>query len=84
MQTKKVKLWYDSEGDMLEVTWATSEGATVEPTAHSRVMETIDEEGNVLGFMVQGVSHIKGSPFEIELGAESAKFLVGAEEAAGD
>ena len=63
---KAVKLWYDPEGDYMEVIFEEKAGYFRE-TGNDRVMEKVDEEGNVLGFSVLKVSSIRGKPFEIAL-----------------
>ena len=62
----KACLWYDPEGDYLEVIFESKEGF-FEKTEHKRIRVKVDQEGNLLGFHIQGISHIKGTPFEIEL-----------------
>ena len=70
MDRKIVKLWYDPEGDYLEVQFSQTPGF-MRPTAHDAVMERVDEQGHVLGFSVLGVSRFrKGHPLEAELIAE--------------
>jgi hypothetical protein len=65
--TQKVKLWFDAEGDYLEVQFSDAP-RFMRPTAHDAVMERVDEEGHVLGFSILGVSRFKkGSPLEAEL-----------------
>jgi len=66
MAQKKISVWYDPEGDFLEVIWETKAGYFRE-TEDDRVMEKVDEEGNVLGFHILGVSTMKGKPFEVAL-----------------
>jgi len=61
-----VKLWYDPEGDFIEVIFERKEGYFRE-TDDDRVMEKVDIEGNVLGFSIQKVSSMKGKPFEVAL-----------------
>jgi len=65
---EKVKLWFDAEGDYLEVQFSDAPGF-MRPTAHDAVMERVDEQGHVLeGFSVLGVSRFrKGRPLEAEL-----------------
>jgi hypothetical protein len=60
------KLWYDPEGDFIEVIFERKEGYFRE-TDDDRVMEKVDIEGNVLGFSIQKVSSMKGKPFEVAL-----------------
>ena len=50
-----IKVWYDSEGDFLEVLFSDKAGYMKE-TNNDAVMERLDEQGNVLGFTVMGVS----------------------------
>lgn len=55
---EKVKVWFDSEGDFLEVQFSDAPGF-MRPTAHDAVMERVDDQGHVLGFSVLGVSRFK-------------------------
>ncbi len=66
MDKKVVKLWYDPEGDYLEVLFEQREGYFRE-TAHDQVMEKVDAEGNVLGFSVLRVSSLQRNPVEVTL-----------------
>lgn len=61
-----VKLWYDPEGDYMEVTFENKAGYFRE-TTYDQVMEKVDAEGNVLGFSVLNVSSLKGKPIEVSL-----------------
>jgi len=63
----KVKVWFDKEGDFLEVTFAERAGYMRE-TAHDAVMERVDERGNLIGFSILQVSRLAtGKPLEAEL-----------------
>ncbi len=66
MERKAVKLWYDPEGDYMEVTFEKKAGYFRE-TDDDRIMEKVDQEGNVLGFSILKVSSLKGKPFEVAL-----------------
>jgi hypothetical protein len=61
MTSREVTIWYDSEGDYLEVIFERKEGFFRE-TEDDRVMEKVDSEGNVLGFSVLGVSTLRNEP----------------------
>ena len=64
---QKVKVWFDREGDLLEVLFSDKLGYMRE-TAHDAVMERVDEDGNLLGFLVLNVSRLsKDKPLEAEL-----------------
>ncbi len=69
MEREHVKVWYDAEGDYLEVIFERKEGYFRE-TANDRVMEKVDSEGNVIGFSVLNVSAIKEHPIDVALGSD--------------
>lgn len=63
----KVKVWFDKEGDFLEVTFAERAGYMRE-TAHDAIMERVDDSGKIIGFSILRVSQLaKDSPLEAEL-----------------
>ena len=64
---EEIKVWYDKEGDYLEVLFDRKAGYFKE-TANDAVMEKIDTEGNVIGFSILKVSALKDEkPISIEL-----------------
>ena len=63
---EKVNVWYDPEGDYLEVIFEKKEGYFKE-TESDQVMEKVDMEGNVIGFSILKVSSLKGHPLEVSL-----------------
>jgi Protein of unknown function (DUF2283) len=64
---EKVKIWFDPEGDFLEVQFSDVPGF-MRATAHGALMERVDEHGHVIGFSILGVSRFrKERPFEAEL-----------------
>jgi len=66
MGERKVKIWYDPEGDYLEVIFDQKPGY-IRETASDQVMEKVDEAGNILGFSVLKVSALKKAPLEVAL-----------------
>ena len=63
-------VWYDPDGDMIEVLWSFGEGS-YSPTDDDRILKHLDDDGNVTGFLIHGFSSFKGpSPIEFELGPE--------------
>ncbi len=66
MERGAVKLYYDPEGDYMEVLFEKKAGYFRE-TQDDRIMEKIDTNGNVLGFSILNVSSLKGKPFEVAL-----------------
>lgn len=66
MARKVVKLWYDPEGDYLEVLFERKAGYFRETTS-PQVMEKVDDHGNILGFSVLRVSALKRKPLEVAL-----------------
>ena len=77
MTDRKISVWYDNQGDMLEVLWAFREGYFT-PTADNRILKRVDESGEVIGFLIHDVSTLKQtSPLEFELVSEASKNEIG-------
>ncbi len=66
MAKKIIKLWYDKEGDYLEVSFEKKAGF-FRQTKNDAVMEKVDNSGNVLGFSVMNISKVARKPFEVSL-----------------
>ena len=66
MADKRVKIWYDAEGDYLEVTFDQKPGF-FRATPNDQVMEKVDDDGNILGFSVLRVSALRQKPLEVAL-----------------
>ncbi len=58
---RAVTVWYDQEGDYLEVLFEKKAGY-FRQTEHDAVMEKVDTEGRVIGFSIQQVSALKDRP----------------------
>ena len=67
---KNVTIWYDPEGDSLEVFFDRMPGYFRE-TENDQVMEKVDAQGNILRFSVLKISSLKLHPLEV---AVSPKF----------
>ncbi|MBC7265124.1 MAG: DUF2283 domain-containing protein [Chloroflexi bacterium] len=63
---KEIKIWYDREGDYLEVLFERKAGYFRE-TENDAVMEKVDEEGNVIGFSILKVSAMAEKPLSVSL-----------------
>ena len=71
MTSKNVSVWYDGDGDMLEVLWAFREGYFT-PTDDDRILKRLDDDGQVIGFLIHEMSTFKQpSPVEFELTSET-------------
>lgn len=71
MTSKNVSVWYDGEGDMLEVLWAFREGYFT-PTADDRILKRLDDDGEVIGFLIHDFSTFRQpAPVEFELTSEA-------------
>ena len=71
MANKKVFVSYDHEGDMLEVLWAFREGYFT-PTDDERVLKRLDDDGEVIGFLIHEMSTLsEPGPVEFELESEA-------------
>jgi len=69
---KEIKVWYDKEGDYLEVIFERKAGYFKE-TQNDAVMEKVDEEGNIIGFSILKVSALQDKPLSISLENRVAK-----------
>lgn len=66
-QTERaVTVYYDREGDYLEVTFEQKPGYFRE-TEHDAVMERVDTDGHVIGFSILRASVPTGHPVSIKL-----------------
>jgi len=63
---REVKIWYDKEGDYLEVLFERKAGYFKE-TENDAVMEKVDNKGNIIGFSILKVSALKQRPLSISL-----------------
>ncbi len=82
MTKRQVSVWHDEEGDMLEVLWAFREGYFI-PTDDERVLKRLDDDGEVIGFLIHEMSTLKGTnPVEFELASEVPDGRGGADECA--
>jgi uncharacterized protein YuzE len=61
MSATEITIWYDREGDYLEVLFDRRAGYFRE-THNDAVMAKIDKEGNLLGFSILKVSALSPSP----------------------
>ena len=66
MAERKVKIWYDAEGDYLEAIFEEKAGYFRE-TLNDQVMEKVDDKSNILGFSLLKVSALKKTPLEVLL-----------------
>ena len=71
-QEVEVKVWYDKEGDYLEVLFERRAGFFRE-TDNDAVMEKVDTDGNVVGFSILKVSSLSGeAPLSVSLKKRTA------------
>ena len=63
---KEVMVWYDKEGDYLEVLFERKEGYFRE-TEDDALMEKVDKNGNVIGFSIMKVSTLQDKPLSVSL-----------------
>lgn len=68
----EIKVWYDKDGDYLEVLFEIKKGYFTE-TESDAVMKKVDEKGNVIGFSILKVSALKSDePINITLKKQAA------------
>ncbi len=64
---REVRIWYDREGDYLEVIFEQKAGYFRE-TENDAVMEKVDKEGNIIGFSILRVSALgEQKPLSVSL-----------------
>lgn len=69
---KEISVWYDKEGDYLEVLFEKKKGYFKE-TENDAVMEKVDVDGNIIGFSILKVSALKKQePLSIFLKEQTA------------
>ncbi len=68
---KEISIWYDKEGDYLEVIFEKKTGY-FKQTDNDAVMEKVDEEGNILGFSILKISEVKNFPLSVSLKSSAA------------
>jgi len=66
MARPKLKVWFDREGDYLEVTFEDRQGYFRE-TSSDHVMEKVDRFGKIIGFSVLRVSALHPDPLTVSL-----------------
>ena len=66
MAKKIIKLWFDKQGDYLEVTFEKKTGY-FRQTKNDAVMEKVDDKGHILGFSVMNVSKLSRKPLQVSL-----------------
>ena len=55
---KAIKIWYDPEGDYLEVIFERKAGY-FKQTENDAIMEKVDEAGDIIGFSILKLSALK-------------------------
>lgn len=66
MAERVISVWFDREGDFLEVMFDRKAGFFRE-TASDHVMKKVDPGGNVIGFSITNVSKLTDKPLEVAL-----------------
>ena len=67
--TTAINLWFDPDGDLLEVGWSAEKGYFTD-TDDEHVLKRVNLDGDVIGFMVQGVGSMKGTFLDLDLRPE--------------
>lgn len=63
-----INIWYDNAGHYLDVFWASKADNYFMPTSNERVDVLVDDDRNLSGFMVWGVTRVKeGEIVNLEL-----------------
>ena len=69
---EEVRIWYDKEGDFLEVIFDIRKGYFKE-TDNDAVMKKVDDQGNIIGFSILKVSALtEHDPISVSLRKQAA------------
>jgi uncharacterized protein YuzE len=69
---EEVRIWYDKEGDFLEVIFDIRKGYFKE-TDNDAVMKKVDDQGNIIGFSILKVSALaEHDPISVSLRRQAA------------
>jgi hypothetical protein len=71
VQKQHVTVWYNREGDFLEVMFGQKAGYFRE-TAHDQVVGQVDKDDSIIGFHVLKVSRLT-QPLDVELAATDGR-----------
>jgi uncharacterized protein YuzE len=63
---RRLRVWYDREGDFLEVIFEDTAGYFRE-TANDQVMAKVDDHGRVIGFSILKVTAVQPVPLDVAL-----------------
>lgn len=63
---RRIKIWLDPEGDLIEVTFKRAP-SYMRDTEHDQVMVRVDTEGHVIGFSILGLRKLRGAPLDLTL-----------------
>jgi hypothetical protein len=79
-----INIWYDNAGHYLDVFWVSKAGNYFMPTSNERVDVLVDDDRNLSGFMIWGVTRVKeGEIVNLELTPAEPEPTLQAEPAAG-
>lgn len=66
MTARIVNVYYDPEGDFLDVIFDRAPGYFID-TDRDEVMSKVAMDGRFIGFQIIGVTKLKGAPIEVKL-----------------
>lgn len=64
MAERILKIWYDKDMDLLEVSWDHQVGYLA-GTEHDWILANVDMEGNLQGFQIEGVTQLEDGVLKI-------------------
>ncbi len=73
---EKLKIWYDPEGDFLEISVADRKGDYL-PSSAENVLFKVDKKGDLIGLAVLNVSQVDGNPLEVKISLKQLRKLFG-------
>jgi uncharacterized protein YuzE len=73
---EKLKIWYDPEGDFLEVSVTDREG-DYRPSSSDNVILKVDKKGALIGFAILNISQVDESPLEVNISLKQLRKMFG-------
>jgi len=72
----KLKIWYDPEGDFLEIS-VSDERGEFHPSPEKNVLIKTDDNGKVVGFAVLNISQVEKEPLDLQISLKELREMIG-------
>ncbi|MBU0519844.1 DUF2283 domain-containing protein [bacterium] len=76
----KLKIWYDPEGDFLEISVSDIKGE-FRSSSNRNVLIKTDRRGSIVGFAVLNVSKVENEPLDLQVSLKELQQMIGVPQA---